>query len=225
VLDDTDHSPSSARLEGPAPVEVPDDKNVGITAPTVAAHDEHASPIPLAHEQAPSEVVPTALPSADILPEDNLYSESRDTPQSQLERHEEEPENDEEENVAPHSPESVAKPHQDGEDAEEEEEGEEAARRRRVAERLAKMGAFNPFAPPPRRQSSGFSDAPAVGAAERLADIPASPVRHEDEDEAVPADDAESPIDEGQEDAPLEAGQVTVEAELEDLEEEQDGKY
>ena len=39
----------------------------------------------------------------------------------------------------------------------EQEEEDEVARRQRVAERLAKMGAFNPFAPPPQRQASTSS--------------------------------------------------------------------
>jgi hypothetical protein len=37
---------------------------------------------------------------------------------------------------------------------EDEGEGEEAARRKRVAEKLAKMGGVNPFAPPPQRKPS-----------------------------------------------------------------------
>lgn len=41
-----------------------------------------------------------------------------------------------------------------------EDEDEEVARRRRVAERLAKMGGINPFAPPPQRKASVSSEDP-----------------------------------------------------------------
>jgi len=194
-----DHSSPADALQAPG------DKNGGITAPIIAAHEEHASPIPLAHEPTLSEVVPSSLPSAETLPEDILSIGSRDTSQKETLG----------EDAALSS--SV---HQHGEDAEE--EGEEA-RRRRVAERLAKMGAFNPFSLPPRRQSSGVSIT-GTDAPETAVEIPTSPVRREEEVEVASADDVESPIVEEQ-DTPLEAGQAGVEVEREDPEEEQDGKY
>ena len=109
---------------------------------------------------------------------------------------------------------------------EEEEEEDAAARRKRVAERLAKMGAFNPFAPPPRRQASSASTGEVhdVNAEPEVpVSLPSSPREQDNNSHAhalqttvqsVPS--LESP-----------GGDETPELDVEDteVEETQDGKY
>jgi myosin tail region-interacting protein MTI1 len=77
------------------------------------------------------------------------------------------------------SPEVVEVPTEKATDVEEEED--EEARRKRVAERIARMGGVNPLAAPPRRDSSSSVPptsppmAPAVPAIDQLPPLPKSP--------------------------------------------------
>ena len=219
---------SNATQLGLVHVSVPDEPleaALGTTAapvPVPVVPQQPASPVPLTHE--PSDV-PTSLHSAE---EDILHIVSRDRTndhptQPLVEDHEEGLDSDEKEDVAPHAP--VTPP---GDEADMEAE----ARRRRVAERLAKMGAFNPFAPPARRQSSRISDEePGDPITKSVANSPTSPVEVDAEDKAEAAVAAVSSLrddDEGseveEEIASPEIGNDGIEAEREELEEEEDGK-
>ena len=223
-----DSNATQLNLVHPSVQDEPLEAALGTTAAPVlvtAVQQQHASPVPLSDVHSD---VPTSLHSAE---EDMLPIVSRDRTndhptQPQIEDHEEGLNDDEKEDVSPHAP--AISP---GDEADVEEE-EAAAHRRRVAERLAKMGAVNPFALPARRQSSLISDErPGDPIMQSAADSPTSPLIADTEDKGEAAAAAVSPYpddDEGlkveEEMASPDIGIVGIEAEREESQEERDGK-
>ena len=112
--------------------------------------EPHAAVVPeepVAEGHAPQPVAEEPQPEASSPVEPELHTEDIHEAEPQMQQHEEE-----------HAP--VPAPEEPAEEPEE----DEAARRKRIAERLAKSGGFNPFAggmpPPVRRESSDSARSP-----------------------------------------------------------------
>ncbi|KAG6919231.1 hypothetical protein DXG01_008027 [Tephrocybe rancida] len=123
----------------------PDDETTAYDA-AVPAHPTELI-TETADDEADEEAREDAIPPKAVPVEDVSVTEVEEVHEHASEVAEQEPEPVEEEPIV-----------QNATELDDEDEDEEAARRQRIAEKLAKMGGINPFAPPPQRKVSGSSE-------------------------------------------------------------------